>query len=106
VAPGNGNRSNQESKFDFLATHPTHQCLEKIDGRTTKNKNQKTLQKGEWERCTMPWQKAMLRDYRAMQPLAQVLRHIQGIPLGLQQQMLIYNEVVSRFMHYILIDEQ
>jgi len=42
----------------------------------------------------MPWQKAMLRDYRAMQPLAQVLRHIQGIPLGLQQQMLIYNEVI------------
>jgi len=31
----NGNRSNQESKFDFLATHqlghPTHQCLVKID---------------------------------------------------------------------------
>jgi len=30
------NRSNQESKFDFLATH---QCLAKIDEGTTKNKN-------------------------------------------------------------------
>jgi len=32
----NGNWSNQESKFDFLATR---QCLVKIDRGTTKNKN-------------------------------------------------------------------
>jgi len=36
----NGNRSNQESKFDFLATR---QCLVKIDEGQTKNKNKKVV---------------------------------------------------------------